>query len=567
MPRGTWSFGYNLEATNKCATTTPAKVAISVKDKITFALSGGGSRGDFQLGALRYLADKGIKPNTLTTTSVGSINGLQLAHGDQVAGTAQSTLENIWFTKMNTCKDMFDLSAVSLAIRTAIENALPNAVGSAAAGAGIGGGVGLVLLGPVGLIIGLLSGSIGGGAAGVQQAINNVLPLIDVIMTDGPDAMIGGVTMERSGMYTFAPLRATMVAQVMPNQVATSGIELRMMAVALDDGALVAVDEKGKVWKAARGQRLQKNGESATLVEGAMASSAMPSLIPHEKVGSLTCVDGGVREVIPVATAIDDLGASTVYAIMCSAGVSPRTKAAEMSMLSVFGRAVMEIPFTEINDDDAMPHGGWPADVDVFIIRPTFNVHDAMVIEPGLIRIAFDYGWIRAADVLDGPPGNEAGARVACDRIIRARTQAWQLEHHIYGQAYKDPRPRPVQSSARRGHGRTPEGSGLDDGRRRGRACAQDRGPRRVARSPRAPGQDLADGSGLGLGLGGPRSAAAGPVARLHATGMDTAGLVAVVEPHDANGCDAGGSGSAPVRLRTPRLPSPITTSPARITE
>ncbi len=217
MPRGTWTFGYNLEATNKCATTTPAKVTISVKDKIAFALSGGGSRGDFQLGALRYLADKGIKPNALTTTSVGSINGLQLAHGDQVAGTAQSTLENIWFTKMRTCKDMFDLSAVSLAIRTAIENALPNAVGSAAAGAGIGGGVGLVLLGPVGLIIGLLSGSIGGSAAGVQQAINNVLPLIDVIMTDGPDATIGGVTMERSGMYTFAPLRATMVAQVMPN--------------------------------------------------------------------------------------------------------------------------------------------------------------------------------------------------------------------------------------------------------------------------------------------------------------------------------------------------------------
>jgi hypothetical protein len=227
--------------------------------------------------------------------------------------------------------------------------------------------------------------------------------------------------------------------QLKPHEVESSGIELRMMSVALDNGALVAVDEKGDIWTAARGQRLQRNGASTTLVQGVMASSAMPAMLPHEKVGSLTCVDAGIKEGVPVSVAVDDLGASTVYAIMCSAEVAPVANASQMCALSVFARGITLIPFVEISDDDVRPYGGWPPDVDVIVIQPSFDIHDGMVIEPGLIRIAYDYGWMRAADVLDPPAGNANAARNACDRIIRARAQAWEWEHKIYGKPYKSP--------------------------------------------------------------------------------------------------------------------------------
>jgi predicted acylesterase/phospholipase RssA len=46
------------------------------------ALSGGGTKGDFEVGAVRYLYDNGVHPKILCGTSVGSINALKLAEGE-----------------------------------------------------------------------------------------------------------------------------------------------------------------------------------------------------------------------------------------------------------------------------------------------------------------------------------------------------------------------------------------------------------------------------------------------------------------------------------------------------
>ena len=132
-------------------------------------VSGGAARGDFQLGALRYLADRGIKPDAMATTSVGSVNGLQLAHGDRPGKTAQDALEDIWFTKMNTCGDLFEVSDVTRMIRDRIQGVLSGIQGSVVTGGAAGGIAGLALLGPVGYIIGLLGGAIGGGAVAVDE--------------------------------------------------------------------------------------------------------------------------------------------------------------------------------------------------------------------------------------------------------------------------------------------------------------------------------------------------------------------------------------------------------------
>jgi predicted acylesterase/phospholipase RssA len=47
--------------------------------KTAIVLSGGGARGDFQVGALLYLYGVGRYPQIICGSSVGAINGVKLA--------------------------------------------------------------------------------------------------------------------------------------------------------------------------------------------------------------------------------------------------------------------------------------------------------------------------------------------------------------------------------------------------------------------------------------------------------------------------------------------------------
>jgi NTE family protein len=61
-------------------------------------LSGGGSMGDFEVGALHYLYQKGVRPDLLCTTSVGSVNGLKLAEGETGPDAGLAGLTSLWLS-------------------------------------------------------------------------------------------------------------------------------------------------------------------------------------------------------------------------------------------------------------------------------------------------------------------------------------------------------------------------------------------------------------------------------------------------------------------------------------
>jgi len=67
----------------------------------------------------------------------------------------------------------------------------------------------------------------------------------------------------------------------------------------------------------------------------------------------------------------------------------------------------------------------------------SFNLHDPMVVEPGLVRIGMDYGWMRAADVVEMP--QNAYARELSDRITLLRVENWRLAHWAAGARFLDP--------------------------------------------------------------------------------------------------------------------------------
>lgn len=73
-----------------------------------FVLEGGGATGAFQVGVMSALEEKGIVPDVLYGTSVGSLNGLCLSY------FKASVLEDIWRKKIRDFSDVMKLNWSSL---------------------------------------------------------------------------------------------------------------------------------------------------------------------------------------------------------------------------------------------------------------------------------------------------------------------------------------------------------------------------------------------------------------------------------------------------------------------
>jgi hypothetical protein len=90
----TWRGLYVLRAKNRCTGTAAVEDALQVEMVLRRGLAlGGGTRGDFQVGALLYLYDKkGFRPDAIASTSVGSINAASLVMGDDDPATTSPAL-------------------------------------------------------------------------------------------------------------------------------------------------------------------------------------------------------------------------------------------------------------------------------------------------------------------------------------------------------------------------------------------------------------------------------------------------------------------------------------------
>jgi NTE family protein len=84
------------------------------KQKLAFALGGGGARGALQAGALRALLEVGIKPDLLVGTSIGAVNAVFLAmHG--LTPQALDELDASWFAAAQA--DLFPATTAWLTVR------------------------------------------------------------------------------------------------------------------------------------------------------------------------------------------------------------------------------------------------------------------------------------------------------------------------------------------------------------------------------------------------------------------------------------------------------------------
>lgn len=338
---------------------------------IAFVLSGGGSQGSFEVGVLRYLYDDlGLRPSILVGSSVGAIIAAKLAEGDdeQTGRRAIDELESIW-RGLRSNRDMW-LTEPWLDKLRAQANWASELRGRAGEH----------------------------GTAGSQARI--VMRMLGEIVrnppeTDGTvDALRGAL--KAKSLLSMGPVRAIVEQQLSPERMQASGLTLRVGAVSLESGELRYVDEHGRL-HARDDTRLET--DPVSVHDAVLASASIPVVFPPVPMAGEHYVDGGVREILPLALAFNGLGAGHIFAVVASTpGVEPWGDASDRGLFEIARRVTADIGPDETLRKEIQPPRGWGRRVTVIV--PEFDVHGALTIDAELIAASIDYGYMRAADVL-----------------------------------------------------------------------------------------------------------------------------------------------------------------------
>jgi len=377
-------------------------------DVVGLVLSGGGARSSFQIGALRYLYDRvRITPSVITGTSAGSILGSVLAQYPDHAGqrAALAELERIWLD-MTSSADMFTeypwfarlranmptwRKVMALRQRPARHDTQQH-----------------------------------GMAWSPSTAWDALGTLWDAGRSSADlQTIVRGPSEERAAFTPGPIVDRLLEPHVFSGQrLAESSVALRIAVVGLESGELRYVTNNGAVHD--REDRPLVGLERVDVADAIRASCAIPGVFPPVPLGREYYVDGGVRESLPVEVAVDHLGVTRCFAVVASpAGVTPRDSFATADMFEIIMRSASGIMSDELQRDElafAREHG-------VAVISPTVDVHDLVTIDPGLIRIAVDYGWMCARDVVADASQER---RDLTDEIIATRRRIWEIEEEAF---------------------------------------------------------------------------------------------------------------------------------------
>jgi NTE family protein len=446
-------------------------------------LSGGGSRGDFQLGAIRFLYDQGVQPDIIAGVSVGAINGGKLAEGEGDPNQGLRGLESMWNSlQFNSDMFLFEpwLGGIDERIRDFITGTRED----------LGIRPPRTDFSQWGSEIGWLIGKVS-EACWVASDGEAILKFLEALMS-------------AKALYNLGPISEKLNANFRQDRVQAwgqSGKRLRLGTVGLESGQLRYVTESGAVLErdnttpvldhrgglapdcqliangiaeledereslqedlrsaapgekgAIAGQIRALNGQigreerrlqaciaerprlpgplQVRLQDGILAAASIPGIFRPVDLGGETYVDGGVREVLPLQVTID-AGADTVYAIYCSKEApDPMPSFASSTLLEIVARSLVDLAIGEVARDDA--RGLDAPGRTIRIIQPTVDLHDIITVDPGLISIGIAYGYMRAADVWDEVPSTDRAWALA-DEIALLRREIWRLECLANGQ-------------------------------------------------------------------------------------------------------------------------------------
>jgi len=373
-------------------------VSILINLRAAFVLSGGGAKGDFQVGAIRYLYEHNILPVGLYGTSVGSINAAKLAEGTTAAlEDPNNGLESIWFgLKQNS--DMYIKAQWVINLPPDVSGVIDSLINSNGPPQNITLTLGQKLLTSL-----PFAGNI---------ALQDVINLINDLQ-------------QNMSIYVLDPIAKQLnnIAILDPTKIQGSGIQLRIAMTCLEDGQVHYVDQNGN------GIDMGVPPPKIDLPTAILGSSAIPAFFNPQIFWNCTWVDGGVKRIVPIDKAISD-GYDMIYAILCDPPLpskAPNNLYSQPTegIIAIAGRAVEDLLTNSIQEYpiNPLPNG-------VTLIQPSISVHNTYTIDPGLISISMAYGYMRAGEVLafGSNPQNNPLLNLS-DSIINLRVQIWNMEN------------------------------------------------------------------------------------------------------------------------------------------
>ncbi len=420
--------------------------------KTALVLAGGGAKGAFEAGAIRYLVEeRGLVPDIITATSAGAVVAAVLAQGrtleeliecsnqlrrnllalthtrllfakqpwaEALAGTYFGRLLDTYLTEAlrppvpsldSLASANGGPSRADSAARSA-QAAEPRAAGSLEAGFGRRG-----LRGAVGLAV----------------EIARVLPRIPWVLR--------GLRRDRSSILTLEPLGVALrhggpngLLPIDPLRVARPGLELRLAVTALGAGVLRYVTQDGTIVESDAITPVAGSCGKVDLVEGVLASASVPIVFPPRALGDDVYSDGGVLHNVPVKAAAR-LGAEEIIAVLAvPLAQAPSTHDfTKASLVEVFLRTLGGIAFAD--RQVANLRYPLPPSTQLTIVDPVTDIVGPFEVAPGLIAIDMDYGWLRAADVLTALDEARRAALVrATETLVTARARAWYVEEQLW---------------------------------------------------------------------------------------------------------------------------------------
>jgi NTE family protein len=165
---------------------------------------------------------------------------------------------------------------------------------------------------------------------------------------------------------------------------------------------------------------------------GVLASAAIPMFFEPIVFGGERYVDGGLRELIPMEIAIRS-GVTDIVGISCSPLELPVVDdMTNAGLLAVALRASTGIAINEVGFSDiAAAHA---TGITCTVIAPSFDVHPAFLMDPSLLEISSDYGWLRGCDELQPAADlDRPFFRLLADLITTFRVRSNSLENYIVG--------------------------------------------------------------------------------------------------------------------------------------
>jgi NTE family protein len=229
------------------------------------------------------------------------------------------------------------------------------------------------------------------------------------------------------------------IRPVDPALIARPGLQLRLAVTALRAGLLRYVTEDGSLVESdARTPAPPGAAGPVELVDGAIASASVPMVFPPHPLADDDYVDGGVIEIIPVRAAAA-LGATRIIAVVAvplNLARDERDYAeAPAGYVGLRALGMIGVADRQLSNLDApLPQGTILTTID-----PVFDVVGLFEVQPGLLRINKDYGWLRAADVLaEGDVALLTEVAQGTHALVEARREAWLLEDSLWSKAKID---------------------------------------------------------------------------------------------------------------------------------